>query len=58
MKDLKAHVDEFKSLEDENKELYKEIQKDRDYVSSTIEFYEQQTGETVGAGELFEQNNG
>lgn len=58
MKELKVFVDEYKALEEENKELHKEIQKDRDYVSRTIEFYENQTGNSIGTGDLFNQTKG
>ena len=57
MKELKSEVDEYNALEIENKELKKENDKDRVYVSSTMEFYEKQTGEAVGVGELFEAQN-
>lgn len=57
MKELKPHVDEFAALEIENKELKKENDKERAYVSSTIEFYEKQSGDTVGVGDLFEKQN-
>lgn len=57
MKELKSYVDQYEVLEIENKELKKDNDKDRAWATSTIEFYEKQSGEAVGVGGLFEQEN-
>lgn len=56
MEGLRESVNEFKSLDDEVKELKKENQKDRDFIKKSIEFYEKLTGESVGSGPLFDNH--
>ncbi len=57
MKQLKAAVDEYNELNEEIKQLLKENERDRKYVSETIAFYEKQTENSVQVGDLFRQED-
>lgn len=57
MRALKPAVDDYKVLDKEVKELLDSINKDRNYISSTIEFYEKHSGENVEVGDLFMQED-
>lgn len=55
LSELKTDYDKYNEITEELKELKLENKNDRQFVQSSMEFYEAATGDTVGVGPLFDE---